>query len=106
MAVEFLKGKRDVRSRALACLEAVLVSLGHQQVTMRFRLKFSQKSLLHVFRKMTPDGDGTYLVELCSVEPLFLESGTSFVYVMWAGMFKLLRHIAIPSATFLLSSSS
>ncbi len=38
MAMKFLQGECNVRCCALACLEAALVSLGHQQMTMRVGL--------------------------------------------------------------------
>ena len=41
-----------------------------------------------------------------SAEPLFFDRGTNLVYVMWAGMLRVLRQFAIPSATFSLSLSS
>ncbi len=50
MAVKFLEGECDIGGRALARLEAVLISPGHQQMTVRFRLKFGKKSLFHILR--------------------------------------------------------
>ncbi len=57
--MKFLKGKCDIRCRALACLKAALISLRNQQMNVSVRLYFSKNGLF----QMAPHIYKTYLVE-------------------------------------------